>query len=197
MAAKSSRQSEGRYSGGPASRPGELPRKGVRSAGVHIVHGTVPDPNPTLRNRQEAAINRKNDALEDAYASGRVSDAAYAAGRVYQAILERAAGIRDGGDLSGVRADPVAARDLLMIYRIEHAREAVAMLDETAKIVGQVGGMVLKMTLGFDRISISELTKRMGGGRLAQAYYSRTFIDSLENLAAHWASHGESRPRTS
>jgi len=198
MAAKTSspprRKTEGRYSGSSGTIPGELPREGKRRGGIHVVHATVSDPNPAIVGRQRVAVNRKNDALEDAYASGRVSDAAYAAGRVYQAILERAAGIRDGGDLSGVRADPISARDLLMIYRIEHAREAVELLDETARIVGKVGGMVLEKTLGFDRITISELARRMGGGRLALAYYSRTFVDSLENLAAYWAKHGESHP---
>lgn len=192
----SARKSEGRYSGASgASVPGELPREGKRRGGIQIAHATVDDPNPTIAGRQRVAVNRKNDALEDAYAAGRVSDAAYAAGRVYQAILERAAGIRDGGDMSGVRADPVSARDLLMIYRIEHARDAVALLDETSRVVGQVGGMVLEKTLGFERVTLTELARRMGGGRLTLAYYSRTFADSLENLAAHWARHSERQPR--
>lgn len=190
----SRRHSEGRYSGGRATVPGELPPEGKRGQ-AHIVHGIVADPNPVVKPRQKVGINRNTDALEYAYSRGQISNAAYEAGRAYQAILERAAGIRDGGgDISGVRADPVAARDMLMIYRIESAREAVEMLDDTARVVGKVGGMVLEKTLGMERLMITDLARMMGGGKLAVAYYGRTFRDSLENLSDHWAKRGLSRP---
>jgi len=200
MAAKSvsNRRTEGRYSGtAGAVLPGDLPREGKRRGDVHVVHGTVSDPNPALTGRQKVAINRNTDALEFAYSRKLVSDGAYSAGRVYQAVLERAAGIiaADGEIAFGVRSDPVSARDFAMMYRIHNAREAVEMIDETARVVGMVGGMVLEKTLGIERLTIAELSRRAGGGRLTAAYYSRVFQDSLENLADFWAMKCERQPR--
>jgi hypothetical protein len=190
------RESEGRYSGGSASVPGELPSPGRRRQ-MHIVHGIVTDPNPTRRGRQKVAINRNTDALEYAHSRHQVSPAAYAAGRVYQAVLERAAGVRDAEtDFAGIRSDPVAARDIAMIYKLESAREAVEMLDETARVVGKLGGWVLEMTLGGQRMMITDLARMNGGGRNAETFYGQTFRVSLENLAEHWAKRSERAPRS-
>jgi len=192
------RPTQGRYRQvSLAPVPGDhLPREGQVNPHVEIRHGVVDDPNGTLRGRrQRVAINLRTDALEQEYAYERISEAAYRAGRLYQAVLERS-GFQPS--LNGWRAEPKVdsspQHDAALVRALESAADAVRLLDETRPIIGMLGERVLVLVLG-ERMTLTEVAARMAGGdpktgrasKHAASMYAWTFRQALEALADHWA----------
>ena len=203
--AGSSRQTTGRYASvNTAIVPGELPREG-RDNKLHIVHAALDDPNPMAGDiqpgrkdkRQRVAVNARHDALEWEHATGRLSAAAYAAGRTYQLIRERAGGNASGGGqwAQGDRVDQAIAIDAGIWRRIQNANECMAMVREVLPVIGQNGEAVLVLTLGHDRLRISQAAMRLSGGddRYAVSFWAETFRRSCEQLADLWSAKASDR----
>jgi hypothetical protein len=147
-----------------ATVPGDLPRAGKRAPGVEVVHASAPEPDAFLAaqgRRQRVAVNRKTDVLEFEHACGRISVAAYEAGRAYQAVLERMAGVKIAPEFSGVRHS--ASPDSQMIGALMAAEAVEALMAATIPITGMWGGAILRLALG----------ERMGFAQIAQAMAAR------------------------
>lgn len=196
------REHDGRYIGVAAAvAPGEhLLPQGQGPARTMIAHGSVPDPNPTFKGqKQRVMVNRKTDALELEYSYKRISESAYLAGRTYQSVLERSRppATGTGQFRQGDRVDCVIAAELKMLNRITSAQDAVAMLDNSARVVGQIGGRVLELAL-YDGMMLPEiavmLSQRPPDRRVKDAY-AVVFRLTLEHLADHWAEQNASGRR--
>ena len=183
-----------------AATPGELPREGRRNVGVAIVHATVNDPNPTLRGgKQRAAINRMTDSLEYEYSRKRITDAGYWAGRTYQVVLERSRGTVSGSSAwsAGDRVDQVVNHEHVILTRLARAEDAVAMICDTAPVVGATGQRILDLVLS-EGLTLGAAAERLDGSsdRMAVIFWSETFRRSCEALADHWCSRRSRAPRT-
>ena len=189
-----SRQAVGRYTDvGRAIEPGELPRQGERRK-QHVKHGAVDDPNPALKGkRQRVAVNVKTDALESEYAYGRISEAAYRAGRAYQHVLELAGGRPTGGGqwMEGARVDAPRAHEAAIVRGLKTAKRALEVEREALPIIGVLGANVLRMVLG-DRLTIAEVAVACDGAatRWTIGFYAETFRRSLEAIADEWGKSG-------
>ena len=196
------REHDGRYIGVAAAvAPGEhLLPEGKGPAGSIIAHGSVADPNPTFRGqKQRVMVNSKTDALEWEYKNRRISESAYIAGRTYQGVLERSRPPASGAGQfrQGDRVDCIIAAELKMLNRITSAQDAVVMLDNSARVVGMLGGRILELAL-YNQKTIADiaviLSNRPPDRRVKDAY-AVLFRTTLENLADHWAEQNASGRR--
>lgn len=186
------RSTLGRYEDVHAAQtPGALPREGQRAGGkIAIRHAAVPDPNPTLRGkRQRVAVNIHASALEAERAYGRISEAGYRAGQVYEAIVEAACGQRSGGG-SGEAIDrgSVIVRQLMAIVAgIDRAARAVELQDEVRSAIGRDGEFILRLVLGEGR-TFGEIAESHGfTSAWARRRVAAEFRQAIEALAVHWS----------
>jgi len=161
---------------------------------IDLQFGDVDDPAPGgVRRRRRVAINTRTDTLEQEYAHGRLSEAAYRSGRIYQRVLERSGNSSSFSSSwpSLGRIDNSADPDAHIVRRLDNAAEAVAMLQETRPIVGIHGERILTLVLG-QGLSLGEAAARLmtGGGsisRHATSFYAWLFRQVLEALADFWS----------
>jgi hypothetical protein len=197
-----------------------LPAQGVRLGGrVEVRHASVPDPNTARRGAaQRAAVNARHDALEYEYARGRISQAAYVAGRAYGAVLEKASGRQGGagGFEPHDKPDRAAAHEAAIVARLETAQRAVEMQAEVRGAIGGAAALVVEGVLlhglslgamaredvalaaaGARRVGdvewarlLAEAGARRRACERARAEVALAFREGLEALAAHWARRG-------
>ncbi len=216
MMATESSQKSGRYApvGGLASI--DLPREGKRAGGkIAVVHGVAPDPyfaadgeergrgkNKLTRQRQQrVAINAQTDMLEYEHRRGRISVAAYDAGRYIDALLERAEGKRSGagfGEGSHVGVSPLA-QQAVMMGKIITANEKRELQSAIVLVVGLDAAMVVLMVISgssFRDTAHANLAMRSGVSpsknqiRHGARDLARIFRRALEELAESWEQRG-------
>lgn len=182
-----------------AAVPGDLERQGKRAGGKIVVrHGAVDDPNPAFRGkRQRVAINVHSSALEAERAYGRISEAAYHAGRIYEAIIEASSGSRLGGSGSNEGTDrgSVIVRQLMAIVSsLDRAQRAVDLEADVRRALGRDAEFLLRLVLGESRTfkQVAEANGRTSGR--ASAEVGHAFRLAVESLAVHWGRTGA--PRT-
>ena len=218
----------GRYSSVGGLSGLDLPREGKRAGGkIEIAHGHEVDPSfggaseaagkneaRILRQRrQRVAINAQTDALEYEARRGRISAAAYDAGRYVDRVLEAASGRRSGREFGEADRAGFSAFALqqALVARIDAARKAGAMKDaitkeigpELARIIVKVIGESLSfrmiaridaMAAGKNREAVSTGKISEGKGRdcerEARAVAGK-FRDGLEALAMAWERRGK------
>ena len=164
----------------------DLPRPGAHRLGVEIRHAAVDDPNPAFSGkRQRAAINIRVDALENEYARGRITEAAYRAGRHYQQVLERAA----KGLALPIWSDAGFKRkpgDSYLIAQLERAKDVETMRLETRPLIGKGYEQILNAILR-DGKTLTECSTLLGNGkRQALSYVAIAFRDAVEILGNEW-----------
>lgn len=198
------RENAGRYSRvNDAQHPGpELPR---RRPQAKIRIAAVADPMPVIIDgeaplkapkRQKVAVNIHTDVLETEYAYDRISTGAYVAGRTYQMILEISRGRTSGGASFEPkdRGNPAIAHEWAIVSGLERAQDAVDLIYDTRKAVGQWAEALLSDVLGAS-ITLSQAA-------LARGYTSTDgrrkiageFREALEDLALHWEKTWTPRP---
>lgn len=171
-----------------------LPREGNRASGkIRVKHGAVADPDPAREGkRQRVAVNMHTDALETEYAYKRISEEAYRAGRVYQAVIEISRGRRVGerGFELGDRSGSPQSREWALLARLQNAQDAVELLAETRSAIGAWGELVLTGVLG-EGLTFTQMAAKMGRkGERARAEIARAFREGLEVLAKEWEKRG-------
>jgi hypothetical protein len=168
-----------------------LPRNGREWRRRDLVEAAVPNPGfgyGDKRPRVRVAVNLHSDVLEREYHFDRISERAYHAGRAYQRVLERGAGVQEQS--SGERVQVAYDPGNHIVARLTAAQAVVALLDETSRITGKLGQLVLKMTLG-EGLTFEEVAARMNGGSKDKSvvrFWAMTFRYSLENLGESWDS---------
>ena len=143
----------GRYSNVGGLSGLDLPREGKRAGGkIEIAHGHEVDPyfsfepeaagkgeaRITRQRRSRVAINAQTDALEYEARRGRISAAAYEAGRYVDRVLEAASGRRTGREFGEADRAGFSAFALqqAMVARIDAARKAGALKEAMAREIG-------------------------------------------------------------
>ena len=213
----------GRYSSVGGLSGLDLPREGKRAGGkIEIAHGHEVDPHfggeaagkggdearIARQRRSRVAINAQTDALEYEARRGRISAAAYAAGRYIDAVLEAASGRRTGREFG--EADPAGfsafALQQALAARIDAARRAGALKDaitkeigpESARVVVKVigEGLSFRMIARIDAMAAGKSREAAPTGkgrdneRAARAV-AGNFRDGLERLAVCWERRGK------
>jgi hypothetical protein len=214
----------GRYSS-VQSLPGpDLPREGRRAGGkIEIVHGHELDPffahdlggvaarektGPKGPRRQRVAINARIDILEYEHRRGRLTPAAYAAGRYVDELLEAASGRRSGiefGERNRAALSSLALQHA-MAARIDAARDAGRLKESMAREIGSESARVVTLVVGeslafraIARIDAmrsgknKEAAPLLGKGRDCERAARRIgglFRAGLEDLAIAWERHG-------
>jgi hypothetical protein len=134
---------------------GEATAHAVRAGNIKTGIAAVADPrrgpDDPPDQRVLATVNRRVDILEHELAHGRISSAAYAEGRVLQALFERG-GLSGGSTWSdGSRVDAEVAKELAIIRRIGDARAIEARLREAKSILGSLDLAIVRQVLGENR----------------------------------------------
>lgn len=155
----------------------------------------VPDPYDPQAPRTIATANRRVDILEFERSARRISDAAYAVGRIVQAVFERARGLRPaGGWHVGDRVDVSWAHEAAIVYALEDARKLHIYKERIRAALGMIDARLLERVLG-DRLSYSECAALQGkSGERGTSYVATRFRDALEALADAWAAKGPAAP---
>jgi len=167
----------------------------TRSVGVTTGIVAVPDPNPDPYGPKDerviATVNRRVDILELERSAGRLSDAAYAVGRIVQAIFERARGFRSSrGWRERDRVDAAWVQEVAIVYALDDARKVQAYKERIRTAVGMIDARLLEQVLG-DGLTYPECAAARGrAGERGIAYYAARFRDALEALADAWAAKG-------
>jgi len=222
--ARGPKVSIGRYSQAQGYPGPDLPREGRRAGGkIEIVHGSELDPffahdlggvaapektRAQGPRRQRVAINARIDILEYEHRRGRLTPAAYAAGRYVDAVLEAASGRRSGlefGERNRAALSTLALQHA-MAARIDAARDAGRLKDAMTREIGAESARVLVLTIGeclgfraIARIDAMQSGKNReaaplsGKGRDCERAARRIgglFRSGLEDLALAWERHG-------
>lgn len=185
------RISEGRYTRvNDAQAPGpELPRHRPHArVRIAAVADPMPDPDGKRPGRQKVAINIHTDALETEYAYGRITTAAYMAGRTYQLVLEISRGRTSGGSSwePKDRPNPATAHEWAIVSGLERATEAVEMIHDTRRAVGQWAEILLSDVLGEGCTLAQAAAARGYSSKHGVTKVAREFREALEGLALHW-----------
>ncbi len=211
----------GRYSSVGGLSGLDLPREGKRAGGkILIAHGHEVDPSGgeaesrqgeariLRQRRQRVAINAQTDALEYEARRGRISAAAYQAGRYVDRVLEAASGRRTGREFGEADRAGFSAFALqqALVARIDAARKASALKDAMAKEIGPESARIIVKVIGeslsfrmIARIDAMAAGKNReaaptGKGRdneRAARAVAGKFRDGLEALAAGWERRGK------
>ncbi len=212
----------GRYGAVSGAAGPELPREGLRAGGkIEIVHGHEADPYakpgpgerrnaaPARQRRQRVAINARIDLLEYEHQRGRLSGAAYAAGRYVDRLLEAASGRRsqkEFGEPNRAALSPHALQQTL-VARIDAARSAARLKEAMAREIGADGARVIARVIG-ESLSFREIARldKMAAGKnresvptggkgrdceRAARLVAASFRDGLEALALVWEKRGK------
>lgn len=190
-----------RYDGRPEPEaPGGIPEKGVRSAGVDVIHVNEFDPiqdaeknrrQGKARSRIKVAANVRASILDWERHQNLIDDGQYRVGVLIENLFE----IRGGGSNdSGVRLDANLRKELAIIFGIEAAQNRLAMLDGIRQIVGVVDALILRRILGdrWTYAAVAAEIDRIGKFTITQTsdrsarYAARRFRDALATLAEKW-----------
>ena len=161
----------------------------------------------TRQRRQRVAINAQTDALEYEARRGRISAAAYQAGRYVDRLLEAASGRRTAASsasrprrLFSLRAATGAGRAIDAARRAGALKDAMARQigPESARIVVKVigEGASFRMIARIDAMAAGKSREAVSTGkgrdceRAARAVAGR-FRDGLEQLAVTWERRGK------
>lgn len=160
----------------------------------------VADPLPNSRGpagqRILANVNRRVDILEWERSHARISDAAYFAGRVAQAALERAnRGVGSSTWSQGSRVDAERAKELGIIRALESARMVEAHLRHLQVTLGKVDAAIVRQVLG-DNLKYGDvrLPGRSNVVSGYETYIARRFRDALELLGEEEIARGSRSP---
>src|SRR3954470_327954 len=117
-------------------------------------HFVDPWPDPDRINplgpppRIAVRVNRRVDLLEEELGNGRIKEPLYRAGRLAQAVFERAQGRSGGSSWSqGDRVDQALAHELAIIQNLETAEAARAMVGRIERAIGVVPARFLRRML--------------------------------------------------
>ncbi|TMJ05812.1 MAG: hypothetical protein E6G97_02070 [Alphaproteobacteria bacterium] len=157
-----------------------------RNIAVSLV--AVPDPNPDpdrgAGQRVLANVNRRVDILEWERSHDRISDGAYRAGRLSQAILERASrGVGSSTWQQGSRVDAELAKEISIIHALEDARKVKAHLQYLGSTLGKLDTLILHQVLGENRTYGKVELPNIRRTGTYESYIARRFRDALEALA--------------
>ncbi len=217
----------GRYSNVGGLSGLDLPREGKRAGGkIEIAHGHEVDPccsgeaesrqgeaRIARQRRQRVAINAQTDALEYEARRGRISAAAYEAGRYVDRVLEAASGHRTGREFGEADRAGFSAFALqqALVARIDAARKAGALKDAMAKEIGPESARIIVKVIGeslsfrmiarIDAMAAGKNREAVSTGkdstskgrdceRAARAVAGK-FRDGLEQLAVCWERRGK------
>ena len=213
----------GRYSNVGGLSGLYLPREGKRAGGkIEIAHGHEVDPyfggeaeaagkgeaRILRQRRQRVAINAQTDALEYEARRGRISAAAYQAGRYVDRVLEAASGRRTGREFGEADRAGFSAFALqqALVARIDAAREAGALKDAMAREIGPESARIIVKVIG-ESLSFRMIARvdAMAAGKNREAAptgkgrdcerearaVAGKFRDGLEALAAGWERKGK------
>jgi hypothetical protein len=141
-----------------------------------------------------ATVNRRVDVLEDERSHGRISEAAYAVGRITQAVFERARNVAPScGWKEGDRVDAAWAQEVKIVRALENARMVESYkkrIDDAFGPAGKLDARLLERILG-DRMSYPQAAALQGkSGERGTSYIATRFRDALEALADAWAAKG-------
>ena len=157
--------------------------------------------------RQRVAINTRTDILEYEHGRGRLTPAAYAAGRHIDAVLEAANGRRSSTDFGERQCQPLSPLSLqhAMAARIDAGRAAARLKEAMIREIGSESARVLVLTIG-ESLTFREIARmdarsegrnreapRSGKGRDCERASRRIgglFRTGLENLAVAWEKKG-------
>jgi hypothetical protein len=223
MHARKTSRLVGRYSSVGGLSGLDLPREGKRAGGkIEIAHGHEVDPSfsgaseaagkdearITRQRRSRVAINAQTDALEYEARRGRISAAAYEAGRYVDRVLEAASGRRTGREFGEADRAGFSAFALqqALVARIDAARKAQALKDAIVKEIGPEPARVIVKVIGeslsfrmiarIDAMAAGKNREAVSTGkgrdceRAARAVAGR-FRDGLEALAVCWKRRGK------
>ena len=212
----------GRYSNVGGLSGLDLPREGKRAGGkILIAHGHEVDPccggeaesrqgeaRIARPRRQRVAINAQTDALEYEARRGRISAAAYQAGRYVDRVLEAASGRRTGREFGEADRAGFSAFALqqALVARIDAARKAGALKDAMAKEIGPESARIIVKVIG-ESLSFRMIARidAMAAGKNREAAptgkgrdcerearaVAGKFRDGLEALAVCWERKGK------
>ena len=213
----------GRYSSVGGLQGLDLPREGARAGGkIEIAHGHEVDPHfgggaeaggknearIARQRRQRVAINAQTDALEYEARRGRISAAAYDAGRYIDRVLEAASGRRSGREFGEADRAGFSAFALqqALVARIDAARKAGALKDAIAREIGPESARIIVKVIG-ESLSFRMIARvdAMAAGKNREAaptgkgrdcerearVVAGKFRDGLEALAVAWERRGK------
>ena len=211
----------GRYSNVGGLFGLDLPREGKRAGGkILIAHGHEVDPysggetagdggaRVARQRRQRVAINAQTDALEYEARRGRISAAAYDAGRYVDRVLEAASGRRTGREFGEADRAGFSAFALqqALVARIDAAREAGALKDAMAREIGPESARIIvkviceslsfRMIARIDAMAAGKNREAVSTGKgrdceRAARVVAGKFRDGLEALAMAWEKRGK------
>jgi hypothetical protein len=172
----------------PANGLARAPSPNIRTAVA-----AVPDPlEPGARIL--ATVNRRTDVLENERSHGRISEAAYAVGRILQQAFERQAriGASPIWNESG-RIDAASRHDLAFGRSVDDARKVLALMRRVQDAVGVAGARFLRQVIG-ERVSFAAYAAARGhGGDRGTAQVAAHFRLLIEDLADHFGTAGPMR----
>ena len=183
-----------RYDGGyDAQHSRQRPRTARRLRLLRTKVAAIPDPMEPGK-RLKAVVNRRVDILEEELSHRRIGQAAYAVGRIAQAVFERAAGSTGTSSIREAdRVDCTLVRELAMIYRIDSAQVVVAYEAWIQRTLGPKDAEILRRVLR-DGVRFRKLAEASGkGGREGASYFAERFRDACETLAHALAARGKAR----
>lgn len=170
----------------PPAGVGRPPRSRNAFTAVVAVEDPIPDADGR-RGRVLATVNRRVDVLEYERSHGRISDRAYAVGRIVQAVFERARGPGAGSQWrEGDRVDAVVAQELAIIHAIQDARRVQIYVKRIRLAVGRIDANLLQLILGEHRTFADVAALRGQAGREGTHYWAQRFRDALDDLAEAW-----------
>lgn len=117
------------------------------------------------------SVNRTTDVLELERSHGRISDQAYATGRLLQEVFERAHGLKGRSVSSfapGAGGDPAQARERQMIRGITQAQDVEFWMGELRAAVGSIGAEFMQRFLELGESYAAVAASRMTRDRLAE-----------------------------
>jgi hypothetical protein len=185
----------GRYNLRGARHPANGLGAPPRSANAFTAIVAVPDPHPDPRGPKNeriiAAVNRSVDILEVERSHDRISDAAYAVGRIVQAVFERARGLGPSpGWRARDRVDAAWAHEAAIIRALEDARKVKEYMARIRDTLGMIDTRIVEEMIG-NRMSYADVAARRGrAGERGERYFAARFRDALEALAEAWAARG-------
>lgn len=168
---------------------GSPPRSRNAATVLVAIEDPIADPHTGRKGRLLATVNRKVDILELERSHGRISDEAYCAGRIAQAIWEKATRATGGGQwMQGSRVDAELAKEIAIIRNIDNARTIEGHMAAMRALLGGYDADVVHDVLRDGMTYVEAALARGRAGRIGTAYIAQRFRDALEVL-------GEARGR--
>ena len=189
----------GRYDGTRSNTrevPGGRARINARLRTVEAVPAAVDDPFGG-RDRIVVTVNRRTDILEQERSHGRISESAYRAGEIVQAVFQRLG----YGGIGAASLDGSGSRDLVeaigakTVRMLESAEACRALMDRMTRQLGMMDTRLLRRVLG-DRMSYAECAAFQGkNGERGAGYVAARCRDALEDLARAWTAEAPTSAR--